>query len=165
MNAAARRLAALGLAAAALVAGCRGRTERRLAEDAIRRYDRAVIEAHLTGSTEALEKAAAEREVERVQIFVAAIRGRGQVLEQSLEELRVMEAAFEKEKGRALAEERWVYQRRDARTREPVAPRADRRYLMTYLLAKRGGDWVVEKVEFARPSEDAGPGGQGPVSR
>jgi hypothetical protein len=160
VSAGSRRLLAAGLAATALLAGCRGRAERRLAEDAIRRYDRAVIEAYLTGSTKALEKAAAEREVERVQIFVYAIRAQGQVLEQSLEELRVKEAVFEKEKARALAEERWVYLRRDVRTRQPVAARADRRYLMTYLLARRGGDWVVEKVEFARPSEDASPAGR-----
>lgn len=155
------RLAALGLAAlaAAALSGCRGRSERRLAEDAIRRYDRGVAEAHLTGSTKALERAAAEREVERVRIFVAALRAQHQVLEASLEELRVVEASFGKETGRALAEERWAYQRRDARTRELAAPRADRRYLMTYLLLRRGGDWVVEKVEFAKPSEDAGAGG------
>ncbi len=160
MSAAARRLAAAGLAGAALLAGCRDEAGRRLAEDAIRRYDRAVIEAHLTGSTAALEKAAAEREVERVQIFVSAIRAQGQVLEQSLEELRVKEAVFEREKARALAEERWTYLRRDVRTRQPVAAKADRRYLMTYLLSRRGDDWVVEKVEFARPSEDAGPAGR-----
>jgi hypothetical protein len=147
----------VGVAAAALLAGCRGQAERRVAEDAIRRYNRAVAEAHLTGSLEALEKVAVEREVERVQIFVAAVRGQGQVLEQSLEELRVAEAAFEPGRARALAEERWVYQRLDARTRQPVADKADRRYLMTYLLAKRGDDWVVEKVEFAKPSEETSP--------
>ncbi len=149
----------MGVAAAALLAGCRGQAERRVAEDAIRRYSRAAAEAHLTGSLEALEKAAAEREVERVRIFVAAVRGQGQVLQQSLEELRVKEAVFEPGKARALAEERWVYQRLDARTREPASEKADRRYLMTYFLAKRGDDWVVEKVEFARPSQDARPGG------
>jgi len=147
----------VGVAAAALLAGCRGQAERRVAEDAIRRYNRAVAEAHLTGSLEALEKAAVEREVERVQIFVAAVRGQGQVLQQSLEELRVAQAAFEPGKARALAEERWVYQRLDAGTRQPVAEKADRRYLMTYLLAKRGDDWVVEKVEFAKPSEETSP--------
>lgn len=147
----------MGVAAAALHAGCRGQAERRVAEDAIRRYNRAVAEAHLTGSLEALEKAAVEREVERVQIFVAAVRGQGQVLQQSLEELRVAEAVFEPGRARAATEERWVYQRLDAGTRQPVAARADRRYLMTYLLAKRGDDWVVEKVEFAKPSEETSP--------
>ena len=58
---------------------------------------------------------------------------------------------------RALAEERWVYQRLDARTRRPAGDKADRRYLMTYLLSKRGDDWVVEKVEFAEPSEQTSP--------
>ncbi len=151
----------MGVAAAALHAGCRGQAERRVAEDAIRRYNRAVAEAHLTGSLEALEKAASEREVERVQIFVAAVRGQGQVLEQSLEELRVKEAVFEAEKARALAEERWVYQRLDARTRQPAGEKADRRYLMTYLFAKRGDGWVVDKVEFARPSEETSPAAAG----
>ncbi|HET6922577.1 MAG TPA: hypothetical protein VFI16_05465 [Anaeromyxobacteraceae bacterium] len=157
MSAAARRLAAAGLALAALLGGCRGEAQRRVAEDAIRRYNRAVAEAHLTGSLEALEKVASEREAERVQIFVAAVRGQGQVLEQSLEELRVAEAVFEPGKARALAEERWVYRRLDARTRQPVSGRADRRFLMTYVLAKRGDEWVVERVEFAKPSEETSP--------
>jgi hypothetical protein len=147
-----------GLAAiAVLAAGCQGRKERKLAEEVIRRYDRAVIEAHLTGSTAELEKAAGEREAERVQIFVATLRGQRQLLIESLEQLRVREATFEAETGRAVAEERWSYERVDARTRKPVAERTRRDYVMTYLLARRGGEWVVDKVEFARPSKEVAP--------
>jgi hypothetical protein len=152
-----RALSLAGCAALALAAaGCRGAKERDVAEEAIRRYNRAVIEAHLTGNTAELEKAAGEREVERVQIFVATLRGRGEVLLESLERLHVREAVLEAAAGRALAEERWTYERVNAKTREPIAQKSQRDYVMTYLLARRGGGWVVDKVEFARPSEEVG---------
>jgi hypothetical protein len=144
-----------GCAAVALAAaGCQGAKEREIAEEAVRRYNRAVIEAHLTGSTAELEKAAGEREVERVQIFVGSLRAQGQLLLESLERLEIREAALEGQAGRAVAEERWSYERVDARTRQPVVARTRRDYVMRYLLARRGGGWVVDRVEFAEPSED-----------
>lgn len=151
-----------GCAALALLAGCRGVRERKLAEEVIRSYNRAVIEAHLTGSLDSLEKAAGGAELERVDIMVSAVRGQGQVLLASLDGLDVKSAAFEGEKAaRVLAQERWTYERVDARTRQPVTPKTQRSYTMTYLLGRRGDAWVVDKVEFAAPSKELAPG-EGP---
>ena len=139
---------------AALAMGCQARKERQLAEEIVRRYNRAVIEAHLTGGTGELEKAAGEREAERVQIFVGTIRGRNELLLESLEQLEVKDAAFDAKAGRAVAEERWTYERVDAKTRQPLSPRSHRRYVMRYQLSRRGDGWVVDKVDFVSRSEE-----------
>jgi len=45
----------------------------------------------------------------------------------------------------------------DAKTRQPIAPRSHRRYVMRYQLSRRGDGWVVDKVEFVSRSEEVAP--------
>jgi hypothetical protein len=146
---AAPRRARLAAACVLLLAGCHGR-EARVAEDAIRSYGRAVIEAHLTGTTDALDRVTSQDEADRVRVIARGLRARGETLVASLESLRVRSASMDARSGTgtALADERWAYQRVDARTREPRTERIDRTYRARYHLVLRGARWVVDRVQL-----------------
>ncbi len=154
-----RRPTPLALASAALLlalSACHRKDDRAAAERLIRAYDRAVIEAHLTGSFGELEKVASKDELERVQVLVGGLRAQKQLLVASLETLSVESASFDaaSSAGDALATERWTYQRTDAATREPVGEPSAREYTLRYELVLRGSDWVVDRVRHEQPSRE-----------
>jgi hypothetical protein len=148
-------LVAVTLAVAACAAGS---PDVRPFDEALRRYNAAVSEAHRTGSTTQLEGAASEAEVQRVRVLVGGLRSQGEVLVARLDALFVSEVKVDPEDANhatVIARERWTYERRSTRTRGPSTPSTSREYEMRYQLSRRGTDWLVERVEYAKPSNGA----------
>ncbi len=142
-------------------AGCRADRESEdgvLVAESLRRYNRALAEAYLTGSPESLAAAASDREAQKVGVLVDALRSQGQILLASLEDLRVAEVSFAPGgRARAATKERWSYERVDHKTRVTVVPRKIREYAMVYRLERRGAGWVVLSAQFDGPSSEAPP--------
>jgi BMFP domain-containing protein YqiC len=150
----ARVALSVGMVAVAVASGgCRGQRDRREAEELIRAYSRALIEAHLTGSHEQLDKLTSRDESDRVQVLVMGLRAKNEQLIASLEALEVRSAALDLEKkaGTASAEERWRYRRIDRKTRQPTFAEVVRSYEAKYAFTRKDGRWVVDRVLLEAP--------------
>lgn len=144
--------AVVALGAIAALTACARAPDPAPFEQALRAYNAAVAEAHRTGSMDELQRVAGVVEAQRVLVLVGGLRARGEVLVAHLDALAVAEVKLDPSdaaKAAVLARERWTYERLSTATRAPSTPRTSRDYELRYHLARRGADWIVERVEFA----------------
>jgi hypothetical protein len=158
------------LGAAALVillvltmTACR-RMDQTRAREVIMAYNNGVIEAFKKGDAGVLKEVAAEGQARRMANLIDARRQKGLALESRMEDMEVVSVQKSHGGVAVRTRERWCYCDRETGTGQLIGRPSEDRYEKVYFLKRRGGRWVVEKVELTAPpklGEKKGPWEEG----
>lgn len=125
--------------------------EAQLLETAIRRYNRALVDAYRELSVDPLQGIASEREVGKVNMILNGFRAKNQYMEAELKKVEVKEV--KRKSGDSVdveTKELWRYRHMDKKTGQEIKPWTEADYKLIYQLVKSEGNWIVGSVEFIK---------------
>ncbi|NOZ95995.1 MAG: hypothetical protein GXP47_14845 [Acidobacteria bacterium] len=136
------------------------RLDKSTAREVVTAYNGKVIQAFKEGDAGYLRGVAATGQAERMEKLIKARLQRDLALESRLEDLEVVGVQKGRGSVAVRTKERWCYCDRQLSTGELVGRPSEDVYEKVYILKRRGGAWIVEKVRFTAPpkfGEKAGP--------
>lgn len=138
------------IALAVILSGCASNPaddREALLKIVIAKYNNAVIEAYRSQNFEPLKQAAAEHEIDKIGVIINAYRTENQIMESDIKKIDFKEIRIEADKAYVKTSEDWSYRWINYETKQEVEPLKDVRYELLYHLIKKGGKWLVDKVE------------------
>lgn len=116
--------------------------------NAVRKYNRALIDAYGTFDMKLLEPSATEKEIRKVDVLTLTLREENKRLEARLEKLRFTSAGkITEAAARVTTEEKWRYRHVGLRDGKPLGAEKEESSTLRYFLIKTPAGWKVDSVE------------------
>lgn len=116
-------------------------------ENAVRRYNRCLIEAYQAADAGLVESAASEAEVGRVGIIIGALSANGEIIRAGLTRLEFRTVLLVSDsRAEAKTTEDWVYENVSLKTWEVTKTARNIQYKLHYLLKMQAGRWIVVSI-------------------
>lgn len=142
------RLGALALLLIAVLMGCRRSDELREGAEAVRAYNSALIDAYSTSDPSKMEPVATVKECRKIWALIDLKRAAGLVLENTLEETRVLAVTYPKPLEMVVeTTERWRYCDRPLKPGAPAGQVFVAQMRMRYNFVKSSGGWKMDQGE------------------
>ncbi len=127
------------------------RLDEQTAREVVAAYNGKVIQAFKEGDAGQLKGVASTVQTERMEKLIKTRLRKDLALESRLEDLEVLGVQKGRGSVAVRTRERWCYCDRQLSTGKLVGRPSEDVYEKVYILKRRGGAWVVEKVRFAAP--------------
>jgi hypothetical protein len=122
--------------------------ENQVLKDAVRRYNRAAMEAYRVGTVEPLQGKVTQKERGRLELLIGLLKNKRVFLDGSLKSIDFREVMVRGEDRASIStEEQWEYRHIDTLSRAVVSPKEKAHYSLIYHLVKKKGLWLVDRVE------------------
>ncbi len=121
--------------------------EEREVKNVIIAYNAMLMKAHAELKPGLMQNLAGEREVSRIDNYMAYLLKNQRSLHGEVKEIEIKDVKITGDAAAASVSERWVYRYADPVTRAPVTATYDVRYGNTYFLKKVAGRWIVDDIE------------------
>lgn len=132
--------------------GCaRESAEDFLLKNAVRKYNRALVETYRMAEPGLLADVAAEQEVRKVDVLITTLQMQNKVLRASLD--RIAFIGMDRpgdERAEVKTSEDWFYEHMDRKTRQRVGQAKRIHYELVYTLERKGGKWIVAGIRHDR---------------
>lgn len=117
-------------------------------KNAIRGYNQAIIDAHLSDlHVKFMAKYATDKEAQRVFVFINTDREKGWAMGMKLNKLTFDNISTSEKVNFVDTSENWDFQYLDIKTSKPIEPVKEMRYKLRYFLVREGEKWLVGKLK------------------
>jgi hypothetical protein len=119
-------------------------------------YNNVLQKAYLELNPNLMEKFTSERELKKIDNYIAYLYKNGKILKGKLKDIKFKDIKVEKDRATVIAIERWEYLYIDPIARQPISELYDVTYGSTYYLKKIRGHWVVDELQSREIGGKAG---------
>lgn len=120
--------------------------EKKEVENIVITYNDVLRRAHLELNASLLKRLTSERQMKKVDSYIAMNLKNGRIINGELRDLRFQDVQVQGESATAVTIEMWTWNYIDPVSKKPISEAFDDLYGNTYYLARTEGHWIVDDI-------------------